>query len=194
MVIGREGRNGNKLSYVSIDYGLDLLLREVENIEFNATIMFMATSSGEGADRNSLDFSFGERTFAEHIHLLKSPGKKILHMTVPSAVITNSFRDNFDAMLLSVMPGVMAGDAIKSVLFGYTSPAGKLTFTMPNKNNEQEMKREQYPGLNFDSNVTYTEGHHFGYRWYDAHNVTPAFAFGHGLTYGKFECRQSSIC
>jgi beta-glucosidase len=25
-----------------------------------------------------------------------------------------------------------------------------------------------------------------GYRWYDYYNVTPKFAFGHGLSYTKF--------
>ena len=26
-----------------------------------------------------------------------------------------------------------------------------------------------------------------GYRWYDQHNATPAFAFGHGLSYSTFD-------
>lgn len=32
-----------------------------------------------------------------------------------------------------------------------------------------------------------------GYRWYDAHNVTPAYPFGHGLSYTQFMYDQSSL-
>jgi beta-glucosidase len=32
--------------------------------------------------------------------------------------------------------------------------------------------------------ANYSEGQIVGYRWYDKHNVKPAFAFGHGLSYG----------
>lgn len=31
------------------------------------------------------------------------------------------------------------------------------------------------------------------YRWYDKHNVKPAFGFGHGLTYGTFEYSDLNV-
>ena len=34
--------------------------------------------------------------------------------------------------------------------------------------------------------ATYSEALNMGYRWYHAHGVTPAFAFGHGLSYTQF--------
>jgi len=54
-----------------------------------------------------------------------------------------------------------------NILFGKTSPEAKLTFTMPNIENEQKMTEEQYPGVDDNMNSTYSEKHHFGYRWYD---------------------------
>ncbi len=42
----------------------------------------------------------------------------------------------------------------------------------------------QYPGV---SNVSvYSEGLRVGYRWYQEHRVSPAFAFGHGLSFTEF--------
>lgn len=33
----------------------------------------------------------------------------------------------------------------------------------------------------------YSEGINVGYRWFDKHTIDPLFAFGHGLSYTKFE-------
>lgn len=70
-------------------------------------------------------------------------------------------------MLFNVMPGEEYASALGKVLFGEANPSGKLTFTMPNKNNEQQMEEKQYPGEDGNQNVTYSEKHHFGYRYYD---------------------------
>jgi beta-glucosidase len=32
-----------------------------------------------------------------------------------------------------------------------------------------------------------------GYRWYDAHGVTPAYPFGHGLSYTQFTYDKNSL-
>jgi hypothetical protein len=58
-----------------------------------------------------------------------------------------------------------------NILFGRAYPTGKLTFTMPNTDNEQNMTISQYPGDDHGMNTTYSEKHHFGYRWYDQYNV-----------------------
>ena len=88
------------------------------------------------------------------------------------------------------------GPAIVDVLFGRVSPSAKLPVTFPNSENEQEMGVEQYPGVpaaGFKLQAKYTEGQIVGYRWYDKHSVTPAFPFGHGLTYGTFSFDQGRV-
>ncbi len=56
---------------------------------------------------------------------------------------------------------------------------------MPNGENEVEFSLKQYPGV--DNEGEYSERLLVDYRWYDAHNVTPAFPFGHGLSYTNWE-------
>ena len=65
------------------------------------------------------------------------------------------------------------------------NPTGRLSVTYPNKENEVGFTKSQYPGINAIS--VYTEKLEVGYRWYDAHQVEPAFPFGHGLSYTSFE-------
>merc|ERR1712070_748138 len=83
------------------------------------------------------------------------------------------------------MPGLEVGHAIADILFGDVVPTGRLPLTMPNTNNEIDFTPKQYPGENGVS--VYSEKLLVGYRWYNAHGVTPKFCFGHGLSYTTFE-------
>jgi len=38
-----------------------------------------------------------------------------------------------------------------------------------------------------DGRTTYSEGVNVGYRWFDKEKIDPLFAFGHGLSYAKFD-------
>lgn len=73
------------------------------------------------------------------------------------------------------------------IIFGGVNPSGKLTFTIPHDFKELNISQAQWPGLDGGENSTYLEKHHFGYRWFDQYNKTPAYEFGFGLSYTKFE-------
>ena len=81
------------------------------------------------------------------------------------------------------MPGQAAGDAVADILYGKVNPSARLPLTFPNKENEQNFSPAQYPGLpdpEAPLYSNYTEGLFVGYRYYDEHEIKPAFAFGHG--------------
>lgn len=96
--------------------------------------------------------------------------------------------DDVAAIVQAWYPGQEAGNSITDVLFGMAEPGGRLPQTFPRTwrdNPTGHDDPEIYPGHN--GNVRYDEGVFIGHRHYDANNILPLFAFGHGLTYTEFE-------
>ena len=77
---------------------------------------------------------------------------------------------------------------IASVLSGDVNPSGKLPISFPATLEDcgaHAFGPETYPGVN--ETVTYSEDIYVGYRWFDSKNITPMYAFGHGLSYTSYE-------
>jgi len=95
--------------------------------------------------------------------------------------------DDVRAILWAWYGGQEAGRAIADVLLGDAEPAGRLPTTFPERLADVPChaagEPEVYPGK--DGRVVYAEGIFSGYRHYDAHDVTPRYPFGHGLSYGR---------
>jgi beta-glucosidase len=97
--------------------------------------------------------------------------------------------DKVAAVLEAWYPGIKGADAIADILFGDVNPSGRLPITFP-------MSLDQTPRPKLDGlydtdpsniHVNYNiEGSDVGYRWYTRQNLTPLFAFGHGLSYTTF--------
>ena len=158
----------------------------------DVTIVFGSAHSGEGSDRKDLLFSksFGiDVTVEDTIAAVSKVQKRLIVVAIAPGQILTDWRHNVPAILCAFLPGEQFGNALYDVIFGLTTPQAKLPLTFPNKDNEQGMSAQQWPGVpskDFPGNkqVTYSEGLIVGYRWYDKHGVEPAFPFGHGLSYG----------
>jgi beta-glucosidase len=102
------------------------------------------------------------------------------------------------AILETWFPGQEDGNIVADLLFGVKNPSGKLPVTFPfvGQGFLDGLTAAQFPGVLSGDGVTntveYTEKLNIGYRWYDANNVTPAFAFGHGLSYTTFTVTSPS--
>eukprot|EP00754_Rhynchopus_humris_P030074 Rhum_TRINITY_DN15255_c1_g1::Rhum_TRINITY_DN15255_c1_g1_i1::g.146381::m.146381/K05349/bglX; beta-glucosidase len=145
-----------------------------------AALVFVGTSSHEGADRTSLSLGDGqdELVFA----VAAANPNTVVSAATPGALLT-PWRQHVKSILIPFMPGQEYGNAVADLIFGDAAPSARLPLSFPNKENEVEFTPQQWPGVNLQAN--YTEHQHVGYRWYTAHGVRPAFAFGHGLTYGS---------
>ena len=95
--------------------------------------------------------------------------------------------DTVPAVLQAWYPGQECGHAIADVLLGAADPGGRLPQTWPMRLEDTVAfgDARQYPGV--DGHVTYGEGLAIGYRHHEARGLAPRFAFGHGLSYTRFE-------
>jgi beta-glucosidase len=87
------------------------------------------------------------------------------------------------AVLEGWLAGQAGGSAIADLLFGRSSPSGRLAETIP-------LRLQDTPSyLNFPGSggaVTYGERLYVGYRYYDAKDMPVSYPFGHGLSYTTF--------
>ncbi|KAF2741382.1 beta-glucosidase-like protein [Polyplosphaeria fusca] len=97
------------------------------------------------------------------------------------------------AVLFAHLPGQEAGDSLAQVLFGDVSPSGHLPYTIPHS-------EADYPASvslrNFEVGQpqdTFTEGLYIDYRHFNKENITPRYAFGHGMSYTTFSFSNASI-
>jgi len=150
----------------------------------DAVIVNVATSSGEGNDRETLALDGDQDDLVKTVVALNS--HTIVSVVTPGAVLM-PWAVEVPSLLISWLPGQEAGNALADVLFGVVNPSARLHVTMPNKDNEVGFSRSQYPGVGFPPEATYSEELLIGYRYYEATGIVPKFCFGHGLSYTSFE-------
>lgn len=105
-----------------------------------------------------------------------------------SAVDMSRWAHKVKAIVFVGFGGEGTNEALANILSGKVSPSGKLTETFPNTLEDSPVdKSNEFELYNF-----YAERFNVGYRYYDKY-ATPAFAFGHGLSYAKFEYSNLTV-
>jgi beta-glucosidase len=141
-----------------------------------------ASMSGEAASRAHLDLPGQQRPFAEAVfdkaRVRGTPVIVVLFSGRPLAVPW--LMERADAVLAAWFPGSEAGNAIGDVLTGRVSPSGRTPVTWPRAVGQIPIFFGERPsGRPADPKDHYTS------KYLDVPN-RPLFAFGHGLTYGRF--------
>ncbi len=114
------------------------------------------------------------------IHALAAASPRtIVAIMAGSAVITEAWRSEVPAILMLWYPGMEGGHALAEVLLGRVNPSGRLPCTFP-------ARPEDLPY--FDRSATsITYDLWPGYRKLDRDGSAPAFPFGFGLSYTRYE-------
>ncbi len=135
---------------------------------------------GENIDRTTLALADGYDRLIEE--LCETGVPVVVVLAVPDAV-TMPWARKAAAILVPFLGGQGVGKAVADILFGHTTPSGKLVTTFPVKDEDIPGYLE-YPGER--GTHLYSEGIYVGYRYYDVRGVEPLFPFGHGLSYTTF--------
>jgi beta-glucosidase len=137
---------------------------------------------GEGFDVKSMDLPDGQDELIEAVE--KANPRTVVVLNTGDPVTITKWLDKTPGLLDMWYGGQEGGHALASILFGDANPSGKLPVTLP-KRFEDSPAASNYPGI--DLKVNYAEGIYVGYRYFDTKNVEPAFPFGFGLSYTKFD-------
>ncbi len=131
--------------------------------------------AGEQHDRASLHLAGRQDELIEE---LKNTGRPLIVVYMANRpLIIDAVAELADAFLCIWNPGERGGDALPQLLFGDISPSGRLTVTFPRHGGATPVRYDQRPGWHFDDQ----------YCDLPEALAVPVFAFGEGLTYGRFE-------
>jgi beta-glucosidase len=162
----------------------------------DVTIIFATEWRTEGFDQPDLSLPDGQDQL---IAAVAEANPNTIVVLETGGAVKMPWLDKTAAVIEAWYPGARGGQAIASVLFGETNPAGRLPVTFPA--NEDQLPRPKLDGsdwvvpytaddippggdkLNADYNI---EGSDVGYRWFARIGAKPLFPFGFGLSYTRF--------
>ncbi len=190
-VIQKDGKADPKL----INEAVDIAKRADEVIFVGGWIHGYKDNSdnafdAEGSDKPDMHLPFGQDELISAV--LKANRKTVLVMLGGGACDMSPWIANAPAIVQAWYPGMEGGNALADIIFGLANPSGKLPVTFPKKLEDSPAhKMGMYPGVkDFEF---YNEGIFVGYRYFDTYDVTPQFAFGHGLSYTSFEMSNLEV-
>jgi len=141
-----------------------------------------ATMSGEAASRAHVGLPGRQRQFAEAVFERARAANKPVIVILFSGrpLVVPWLVEKADAVLAAWFLGSESGNAIGDVLTGRVSPSGRTPVTWPRAEGQIPIFFGERPG-----GRPANPNDHYTSKYLDVPNE-PLFAFGHGLTYGRF--------
>ncbi len=145
-------------------------------------IIFAGDYNQEGADRANLDLPGVSNALISAVAAVNPHTIVVLNT---GGAVYMPWLSKVAAVLEAWYPGQEDGTAIAAILTGKVNPSGRLPITFPASPATMPVTAtSEFPGIN--AVVNFSNGLEIGYRWFQAHHVTPLFPFGYGLSYSSF--------
>ncbi len=148
----------------------------------DAAIVVITADSGEGyitvegnvGDRQNLDPWHNGNALVQAVAAANKNTIVVVHSVGPIILETILATPGVRAVVWAGLPSQENGNALVDVLYGLTSPSGKLVYTIAKK-------PEDYGTAVVRGNDAYPEGLFVDYRHFEAANIEPRYEFGFGL-------------
>lgn len=161
--------------------GIDDAVAAAKSADTTVVVVSDDTES-EATDRLSLNLPSAQDELISDVAAVNPHTVVVVNSGAP---VVMPWLSQVASVLEDWYPGEVSGTSLARVLFGRVDPGGHLPVTFPTGLGQVPASTAaQWPGVN--GQVLYSEGLDVGYRWYDAHSLTPLFPFGYGLSYTKF--------
>ncbi|KAI0467679.1 glycoside hydrolase family 3 protein [Xylaria cf. heliscus] len=153
----------------------------------DAAIVFITSDAGEGyievegnkGDRNNLDPWHNGNDLVKAVAAINKNVIVVVHSVGPVILETILAQANVKAIVWAGLPSQENGNALVDVLYGATSPSGKLPYTIGKSAND-------YGTTIARGDDSFSEGLFIDYRHFDKSNIAPRYEFGFGLSYTNF--------
>ncbi|KAK6434858.1 hypothetical protein LTR95_008956 [Oleoguttula sp. CCFEE 5521] len=104
----------------------------------------------------------------------------VVHSVGPVILETILALPNVQAVVWAGIPGQESGNGLTDILYGSTSPSGKLPYTIAKSASDY--------GTSISSgDDNFSEGLYIDYRHFDKAGIAPRYEFGFGLSYTTFD-------
>jgi beta-glucosidase len=179
------------------DNGTSMLLTEAIQLSKSADMVILCVGldnewESEGYDRQSMDLpKHGSQDSLVDAVLSANSNSVVINQS--GTPVTMPWVDKATAIVQAWYQGQEGGNALADVLFGKTSPGGKLPTTFPRRLEDNPSHGNWPHSSKINKDVIYDEGIFVGYRHYEENNILPLFPFGHGLNYTTFEFGEADL-
>lgn len=154
----------------------------------DAAIVFITADSGEGyitvennvGDRNNLDPWHSGNALVQAAAQANTNVIVVVHSVGPVILETILAQPNVKAIVWAGLPSSESGNALVDILYGATSPNGKLPYTIAKTTAD-------YGTSVVSGDDSFKEGFYIDYRHFDQANIAPRYEFGFGL------CKCSTV-
>ena len=161
------------------------------NAETDACLVFINDYASEGNDREGIADPLSDQLVtnvaancSNTIVVIHNAGQRTLEF---------ADHPNVTAIMMGHLPGQDSGRALVSLLFGETSPTGRLPYTIPYK--AEDFGSLLYPVVTPEAapSANLSDPSEFDYKQFQSNGIKPRYAFGYGLTYSSFSYSDVSV-